>query len=110
MDLESHLGNVISLSASDIPVVKEVEEIMDPALFTVVRFAITAIPFLPFVFKARGDDQTRNAGFELGVWVSLGYLTQALGLLSSDAGRASFISAFTVSLPVKHLVDMVLSS
>lgn len=110
MDLESHLGNVISLSASDIPVVKEVEEIMDPALFTVVRFAITAIPFLPFVFKARGDDQTRNAGLELGVWVSLGYLTQALGLLSSDAGRASFISAFTVSLPVKHLVDMVLSS
>ncbi|KAF9587098.1 hypothetical protein IFM89_039681, partial [Coptis chinensis] len=38
----------------------------------------------------------RTAGIELGFWVSLGYLMQALGLLTSDAGRASFISLFTV--------------
>lgn len=42
--------------------------------------------------------ETRNSGIELGFWVSLGYLMQALGLLTSDAGRASFISIFTVSL------------
>ncbi|XP_059655383.1 uncharacterized protein LOC132302517 [Cornus florida] len=91
------LLNVITLIyASNIPVVKEVEAIMDPAAFTVVRFATSAIPFLPFVLRARGDVQTRNAGIELGVWVSLGYLMQALGLLTSDAGRASFISMFTV--------------
>ncbi|XP_038692137.1 uncharacterized protein LOC119990342 isoform X2 [Tripterygium wilfordii] len=35
-------------------------------------------------------------GIELGFWVSLGYLMQALGLLTSDAGRASFISTLTV--------------
>ncbi|KAL0912149.1 hypothetical protein M5K25_018102 [Dendrobium thyrsiflorum] len=46
--------------------------------------------------KAHGDSQTRSAGMELGFWVSLGYLTQALGLLTSEAGRASFISAFTI--------------
>lgn len=91
------LLNVIAVVyASNIPVVKEVEAIMDPAAFTVVRFALSAIPFVPFVLQARGDIQTRNAGIELGLWVSLGYLMQALGLLTSDAGRASFISMFTV--------------
>ncbi|GMY18288.1 putative transporter [Fagus crenata] len=93
------LLNVIAIIyASNIPVLKEVEAIMDPAAFTVVRFAISAIPFIPFVWQARGDVYTRNAGLELGFWVSLGYLMQALGLLTSDAGRASFISTFTVVL------------
>ncbi|KAM0961172.1 hypothetical protein ACFX2I_020482 [Malus domestica] len=69
---------------------------MDPAAFTIVRFAVSAIPFIPFVFQARGDAQTCKAGIELGPWVSLGYLMQALGLQTSDAGRASFQSMFTV--------------
>ncbi|XP_077241074.1 uncharacterized protein LOC143881707 [Tasmannia lanceolata] len=91
------LLNVLTvIYASNIPVVKEVEDIVDPALFTVVRFTVAAIPFLPFVIKARGDSKTCSAGIELGFWVSLGYLFQALGLLTSDAGRASFISSFTV--------------
>ncbi|KAK9115302.1 hypothetical protein Syun_022099 [Stephania yunnanensis] len=80
------LLNIITVVyASDIPVVKEVEAVMDPSAFTVVRFALSAIPFLPFVFQARNDVKTRNAGVELGFWVSLGYLMQALGLLTSDA-------------------------
>ncbi|XP_052180416.1 uncharacterized protein LOC127793751 [Diospyros lotus] len=91
------LLNIITIVwASDIPVLKEVEGFMDPAEFCAVRFAISAIPFLPFVFRARNDAQSRNAGMELGLWVSLGYLVEALGLLTSDAGRASFISLFTV--------------
>lgn len=77
---------------------KEVEAIMDPAAFTAVRFTMSAIPFIPLVLRARGDVRTRNAGIELGFWVSLGYLMQALGLLTSDSGRASFLSMFTVSI------------
>ncbi|KAK9115288.1 hypothetical protein Syun_022085 [Stephania yunnanensis] len=61
----------LSSAASDIPVVKEVEAIMDPSAFTVVRFALSAIPFLPFVFQARNDVKTRNDGVELGFWVIL---------------------------------------
>lgn len=90
------LNGITIVYASNIPIVKEVEAIMDPAAFTVVRFMVCAIPFLPFVFRARGDDRTRNAGVELGIWVSSGYLMQALGLLTSDAGRASFLAMFTV--------------
>ncbi|KAF9674001.1 hypothetical protein SADUNF_Sadunf10G0082400 [Salix dunnii] len=91
------LLNVITVVyASNIPVVKEVEAVMDPAAFTVVRFVVSAIPFLPFALQSWDNARIRNAGIELGFWVSLGYLTQALGLLTSDAGRASFISMFTV--------------
>lgn len=88
---------MVQIAASDIPVLKAVEEIMDPAAFCAVRFFMSAIPFLPFMFQARDDVKIRNAGIELGLWVSLGYFVEALGLLTSDAGRASFISLFTVS-------------
>ncbi|KAJ6295123.1 hypothetical protein OIU76_023093 [Salix suchowensis] len=91
------LLNVITIVyASNIPVVKAVEEMMDAAAFSAVRFVVSAIPFLPFVFRARDDVQIRNAGIELGLWVSLGYLIEALGLLTAEAGRASFISLITV--------------
>ncbi|KAF5469155.1 hypothetical protein F2P56_013249 [Juglans regia] len=89
--------NVITvIFASNIPVVKDVETSMDAATFSAVRFVVSAIPFLPFVFHAQDDIKTRNAGMELGLWVSLGYLIEAVGLLTADAGRASFISLFTV--------------
>ncbi|KAL9259839.1 hypothetical protein AKJ16_DCAP01130 [Drosera capensis] len=82
--------------ASDIPIIKEVEAIMDPATFSVARFAVTAIPFIPFIIRARSNARIRGAGMELGLWVSLGYLMQALGLLTSGAGRAAFLSMLTV--------------
>ncbi|KAL8474696.1 hypothetical protein ACS0TY_031224 [Phlomoides rotata] len=91
------LLNLISIVyASDIAVIKDVEAFTDPAYFSAVRFGVSAIPFLPFVFQARDDRDIRNSGLELGLWVSLGYLSEALGLVTSDAGRASFISLFTV--------------
>ncbi|KAL5210566.1 hypothetical protein ABZP36_006189 [Zizania latifolia] len=89
--------NVLTvIYASDIPVLKEVEALTEPAVFNMVRFVVTAIPFVPFAIRAFGDRHIRNSGLELGLWVSLAYLAQALGLISSDAGRASFITAFTV--------------
>ncbi|KAL0372718.1 UNVERIFIED_CONTAM: MLP-like protein [Sesamum calycinum] len=103
------LLNVITvIYASNIPVVKEVEAIIDPEVFNLMRFAVAAIPFIPIVLQARDDANTRNAGIELGFWVSLGYIMQALGLLTSDAGRASFISMFTVV--VVPLIDGMLGS
>ncbi|XP_034680658.1 uncharacterized protein LOC117910656 isoform X2 [Vitis riparia] len=103
------LLNVVTIVyASNIAVVKEVETVMDPAAFSAVRFAVSAIPFLPFVFRARGDVQTRNAGLELGLWISLGYLVEALGLLTSEAGRASFFSFITVI--VVPLLDSMLGA
>lgn len=84
-------------AASDIMVVKGAEATMNPAAFSAVRFIMSAFPFLPFVFRAQNDVQTRNAGIELGFWLSLAYFIEAIGLLTSEAGRASFISLVTVS-------------
>ncbi|GMN46234.1 hypothetical protein TIFTF001_015427 [Ficus carica] len=87
------LLNVITIVyASDIMVIKWAEAAMNPAAFSAVRFIMSAIPFLPFVFRARDDFRTRNAGIELGFWLSLAYFVEAIGLLTSEAGRASFIS------------------
>ncbi|KAK4430313.1 hypothetical protein Salat_1332000 [Sesamum alatum] len=102
------LNAITIIYASNIPVVKEVEAIIDPEAFTVVRFAVAAIPFIPFIIQAKDDVHTRKAGIELGFWVSLGYILQALGLLTSDAGRASFITMFTVI--VVPLIDGMLGS
>ncbi|XP_060968937.1 uncharacterized protein LOC115709577 isoform X2 [Cannabis sativa] len=79
-----------------ITIVYGAEATMDPAAFSAARFIVSAIPFLPFVWRARHDDQTRNAGIELGFWLSLAYFIEAMGLLTSEAGRASFISLVTV--------------
>ncbi|KAL3640727.1 hypothetical protein CASFOL_015695 [Castilleja foliolosa] len=90
------LNFITVIYASNIAVIKEVEAFTDPAYFSAVRFGISTIPFLPFIFRARNNTQARNSGLELGLWVSLGYLTEAIGLVTSDAGRASFLSMFTV--------------
>lgn len=42
---------------------------------------------------------------EIGVWTAVGYITQSLGLLTTDASRASFLSTFTV-LVVPFLAGM----
>ncbi|XP_039831867.1 uncharacterized protein LOC120692580 isoform X1 [Panicum virgatum] len=102
------LNALTVIYASDIPVLKEVEALTEPAVFNMVRFVVAAIPFVPFAVRAFGDRRVRNAGLELGVWVSLAYLAQAIGLLSSDAGRASFITAFTVI--VVPLIDGLLGA
>lgn len=88
------------LPASEIPVLKEVEAVVEPASFNMVRFVVTAIPFLPFMLQEQGDRLIRSTGIEVGFWVSCGYLSQAIGLITSEAGHAFFISAFTVSSAV----------
>lgn len=82
--------------ASNIPIIKETEAILDPSLFSVVRFSVATIPFIPFMFQTKEDAKIRTAGVELGLWVGAAYLMQGIGLLTTDAGHASFISAFTV--------------
>lgn len=69
---------------------------LDPDLFNVLRFTISAIPFVPLLLKALNDVQVFIRGVELGIWVAIGYLAQAIGLVTADAGRTAFISSLTV--------------
>lgn len=75
---------------------------LDALDFAFLRFAVAGAAFLPFLPGAlrdgAGDSEhvVLRAGVELGVWTAGGYLTQALGLMTTDASRASFLSTFTV--------------
>uniref|UniRef100_A0A453RAY6 EamA domain-containing protein n=4 Tax=Aegilops tauschii subsp. strangulata TaxID=200361 RepID=A0A453RAY6_AEGTS len=90
------LNLLVLIFASNISIVKEAQTMLDPDLFNIIRFTIAAIPFVPFLLKSLRDMQVVIRGVELGVWVTLAYLTQSIGLVTADAGRASFISALTV--------------
>eukprot|EP00611_Tribonema_gayanum_P027379 TRINITY_DN6749_c0_g3_i1.p1 TRINITY_DN6749_c0_g3~~TRINITY_DN6749_c0_g3_i1.p1 ORF type:complete len:331 (-),score=76.81 TRINITY_DN6749_c0_g3_i1:4-975(-) len=58
------------------------------------RFGIAAVAMSPFLFK--GDKAVFKAGFECGLWIALGYITQAIGLQSTDANKSAFICSLTV--------------
>ncbi|KAI4976677.1 hypothetical protein ZWY2020_050284 [Hordeum vulgare] len=83
-------------NASTISIVKEAPTMLDPDLLNITRFTIAAIPFVLFLLKSIRDMQVVIRGVELGILVTLAYLTQSIGLVTADAGRASFISALTV--------------
>ncbi|GAQ80885.1 hypothetical protein KFL_000650180 [Klebsormidium nitens] len=84
------------LYGSNVSVLKNSATLLDPATFAAGRFGIGSIAFGPWLWKALRDPRIRKAGGELGLWASIAYLTQALALQTSDAGRVSFISTFTV--------------
>ena len=88
------LNILVLLCASNWVVVKSATDAAAPANFTALRFLVAAAAFAPFLPRAK--KATFTAGLELGFWSAAGYATQALGLLTTDASRASFLSAFTV--------------
>ncbi|KQK18639.1 uncharacterized protein LOC100835286 [Brachypodium distachyon] len=102
------LNLVVLIFASNISVVKEAQSMLDPDLFNVLRFSIAAIPFVPFLLKSLRDMQVFIRGVELGIWVTLAFLAQSIGLVTADAGRASFISALTVI--IVPLLDGILGA
>lgn len=84
------------LYGSNIAVVKETEFSLDPASFSVGRFVIAALVFTPFLKDAFKQPAVAKAGIELGVWSSIAYLSQSVGLMTTDAGRVSFFTTFSV--------------
>lgn len=93
------LLNLMTLIMStNFVVVKDAEFLMDPFSFSAARFITASLPFLPLLPRLKMDNLTVRAGAEIGLWSTLGYLTQGIGLLTTDASRVSFLSALTVIL------------
>ncbi|PSC70106.1 hypothetical protein C2E20_6446 [Micractinium conductrix] len=90
------LNVLVLLVATNWVVVKDVGGSFDPLGFAFLRFAVAALAFSPFMKAASKDGRIVQAGVELGMWTAAGYITQSLGLLTTDASRASFLSTFTV--------------
>lgn len=91
------LLNILTfLYGSNVTVVKEAQAALDPFTFSLGRFGIAALAFTPFLKPAFENPAVFRAGLELGIWASLAYVTQAVGLMTTEAGRAAFIGTFTV--------------
>lgn len=91
------LLNILTfLYGSNVSVVKDAQSVLDPFTFSFGRFGIAALAFLPFLTPAFRNPAIFRAGIELGIWAGLAYVTQSVGLLTTEAGRAAFIGTFTV--------------
>lgn len=92
------LNILVLLCGANWVVLKETEDFFDPFTFAALRFSLAAAVFFPWVKNAAKDRKVLKGGLELGIYSALAYMTQSVGLITSDASRASFISTFTVSL------------
>ena len=90
------LNILVLLCGANWVVLKETENVFDPFTFAALRFTLAAAAFSPWVSDAVKDRTILRGGLELGLWSALAYMTQSVGLETSDASRASFISTFTV--------------
>jgi len=65
-----------------------------PSEAAFARFGVAALIGWPLLLKQRWD--VIRAGLECGLFIFLGYATQALALSSIDSGRCAFICSLTV--------------
>lgn len=65
-----------------------------PSEAAFARFGVAALVSLPLLFKQRGD--VIRAGFECGLWITLGYVSQAVALSTISSGKCAFICSLTV--------------
>lgn len=90
------LNLVMIACSSTFVVLKDGQKNIDPFIFSTVRFLLAALAFSPFLGKAMQQPKVHLPGLEVGFWAAGGYLTQSVSLLTTDASRGAFLSAFTV--------------
>ena len=65
-----------------------------PSEAALARFGLAAMVSVPLLINQKWD--VIRAGLECGLWISLGYFSQALALSTIDAGQCAFICSLTV--------------
>jgi drug/metabolite transporter (DMT)-like permease len=88
---------VTALWGTTFVVIKQAVGTMSPSVLILGRFGLAAVVLTPFALRARGRP-VWFAGFQLGLWLWLGYVTQAQGLVYTTASRSAFITAVSVVL------------
>ena len=92
---------------------------IDPVTLTTLRFGLSAIAFIPFLYYSRSEKKVSKTfvlnGMELGLWLIMGFLSQGIALKKSSAAKASFICALGSIMPPlfdviwkEEVVDQVL--
>jgi len=93
-----------AVCGSNFPLVKILEESHDASSIAAARFLLAC---LPFVFWIPCELPVAMAGAEIGLWCSAGYVTQAIGLSQTSAGKGAFICAlFMVVTPLASILGV----
>ncbi|MEE9432089.1 MAG: DMT family transporter [Melioribacteraceae bacterium] len=77
-------------------IVKEALQEISPMLFIAVRFIITALFLLPFVWKQKFDLKSVYPGILLGILLFAGFATQTVGLKFTSATKSGFLTGTSV--------------
>eukprot|EP00933_Yihiella_yeosuensis_P056824 TRINITY_DN56269_c0_g1_i1.p1 TRINITY_DN56269_c0_g1~~TRINITY_DN56269_c0_g1_i1.p1 ORF type:complete len:451 (-),score=69.99 TRINITY_DN56269_c0_g1_i1:365-1717(-) len=75
--------------------VKILEDGHSEAAVQCVRFVFAALPFLPIAGQ-HCNKQSIVSGVEIGLWCTLGYVTQAFGLPHTEASKGAFLCSLTM--------------
>jgi len=65
-----------------------------PSEFALARFGVAGLVSIPLLVKQRWD--VILGGFECGLWITLGYVSQAMALATISSGKCAFICSLTV--------------
>ena len=83
---------------------------MPPGLTSTIRFGLAALSACPCVVTAFGRRKSTDfaavmAGLEVGMWNSIGYIAQAIGLETTMASKSAFLCSMAVVIvPVLDFV------
>lgn len=75
---------------------------MPEGISLTIRFALAAAVTLPWLFEGGGEMPNSEVlmatwlGFEVGIWNSIGYVAQAVGLETTQASKSAFICSLAV--------------
>ena len=94
-----NLGAV--LCGSNQVVIKATEDLLRPDVLTLLRFSIATLVSAPYVWRGLSEAKSLRAAGELGVWLWIGYLCQAIGLSQTLSSHGALTGTFTVlSVPM----------
>ena len=105
-----------ALYGTNFTCVKMLDETVPVGISTMLRFALASMATLPWLVGKPGSDKqslskendavendamstslaAAIAGLEVGAWNSIAYISQAVGLESSDASKSAFICSLSV--------------
>jgi drug/metabolite transporter (DMT)-like permease len=99
----SLLVGAAALYGTNFSLVKLLGDIMPVGISTTLRFGLAALATLPWLIDfSNSNNNNKNAqaatllGLEVGMWNSIGYVAQAVGLETTLASKSAFICSMAV--------------
>lgn len=89
------------------PLTKLLQESMHPSMVTALRFNIAAVFFVPQLKHVWNHTQLLLCSMELGLWCSIGFISQAMVLSETSASKAAFFGGLSVVMP--PLFELIMS-